>query len=147
MITSVLAAFIGTIGFSVIFRVPKKYFLYCGICGASGWLVYQLLLNSLNSIATAVFFATVTVGILSRIFAITKKCPVTMFLISGIFPLVPGAGIYYTAYNAINSRISEAVFEGLKTFKISVVIALAIPLVLMLPKRLFNWPKKRSKSI
>ena len=35
---------------------------------------------------------------LRAVLSIRHKAPVTIFLLPGIFPLVPGAGIYYTAY-------------------------------------------------
>ena len=38
------------------------------------------------------------------LFAILLKTPVTVFLLTGIFPLVPGAGIYYTAYYFIQGE-------------------------------------------
>ena len=40
-----------------------------------------------------------------------------MFLISGIFALVPGAGIYYTAYYFIMGDNAMAVAKGVETFK------------------------------
>ena len=43
--------------------------------------------------------------------------PVTIFLITGIFPLVPGAGIYYTGYHLFMSDNSLALDKGLETIK------------------------------
>lgn len=42
--------------------------------------------------------ATLCLTIMARIFAAARSMPVTVYLLSGIFPLVPGAGIFYTAY-------------------------------------------------
>ena len=88
IIIQVLAAAVGTIAFSVLFSVPKRYYGFCGICGGAGWLVYALLVPSL-SVPVATFFATVLVIFLSRIFAMTEKCPATVFLTTGIFPWSP----------------------------------------------------------
>ena len=52
----------------------------------------------------------------------------TVFLICGIFPLVPGAGIYYTAYYFIMGDNAMALSKGIETIKIAVAIALAIVL-------------------
>ena len=60
IIIQVLAAAVGTIAFSVLFSVPKRYYGFCGICGGAGWLVYALLVPSL-SVPVATFFATVLV--------------------------------------------------------------------------------------
>lgn len=34
------AAFLATIAFSVLFHVPKKQYIICGLTGTLGWLVY-----------------------------------------------------------------------------------------------------------
>ena len=65
-------------------------------------------------------------------------CPATVFLISGIFALVPGAGIFYTAYYFIMGDYAMTVAKGVETFKIAVALAVGIVLVLALPGRLFE---------
>ena len=98
-----IAAGIGTIAFALMFHVPKQYYLCGGVAGAAGWLVYRALELDVNSLMGPVFAGAFTVVFLSRIFAVRKKCPVTMFLIPGIFPLVPGMGIYQTAQALVGS--------------------------------------------
>ena len=73
------------------------------------------------------------VTLLTRVFAITLKMPVTVFLLSGIFPLVPGAGIYYTAYYFIQGNNALALSNGISTFKVAVALAIGITLVLSVP--------------
>lgn len=97
MISQIAAAAVGTIAFSLLFSVPRSYYPYCGLIGGVGWLIYCSLEGALSA-AEATFFATVGVILLSRFFAVWERCPVTLFLIPGIFPLVPGAGVYWTSY-------------------------------------------------
>ena len=97
MMIQIIAAVIATVGFSVLFGVPSKYYPYCGVIGGAGWLVYLIALEHFST-AGASLAATMVVIFLSRLAAVRKKCPVTIFLIAGIFPLVPGAGVYWTAY-------------------------------------------------
>ena len=89
-------------------------------------------------VVAASFFATVALAWFSRIFAFCRKTPVTVFLITGIFPLVPGAGIYYTGYHLFMSDNSQALLKGLETIKIAVAIALGIGIVLSLPAFFFT---------
>ena len=42
MILQILAAMVGTVAFSLLFGVPRKYYPYCGLIGGAGWLVYSL---------------------------------------------------------------------------------------------------------
>ena len=102
LIAEFFAACVGTIAFALLFQVPRKYYLYCGIAGACGWICYKLILPYTTE-PVSIFFATVLVIILSRSFAVYKRCPVTVFLIAGIFPLVPGSGIYWTAFYVVTT--------------------------------------------
>lgn len=107
LIAEFFAACIGTIAFALLFQVPRKYYLYCGIAGACGWICYKLILPYTTE-PVSIFFATVLVIILSRSFAVYKRCPVTVFLIAGIFPLVPGSGIYWTAFYVVTNDLEQA---------------------------------------
>ena len=86
----------------------------------------------------ATFFANVAVVFLSRLFAVRESCPVTLFLVSGIFPLVPGAGIYWTAYYMVTDELDLAGQRGFQTVKIAVAIVLSILLVFELPQKVFS---------
>ena len=85
-----LTAFVGTIAFALLFQVPKEYYVNCGLAGGCGWICYKLLLAGCGLFGST-FFATVLVVFLSRLSAVRRHCPVTIFLVAGIFPLVPGA--------------------------------------------------------
>lgn len=130
-----LAACFGTIAFCIFFRVPAKYFPTCGLIGAVSWIIY-LAVNTRSAISGgAVFCAALTVVLLSRFFSVRHRCPVTIFLITGIFPLVPGAGIYNTVYAAMTGDTSLAVTNFLAAFKAAFAIAIAVSIGVMIPTR------------
>mgnify|MGYP000007696612 CR=1 FL=1 len=60
------------------------------------------------------------------LFAIRHKAPITVFLLTGIFPLVPGAGIYYTAYYFLRNDRALCTSKGIETLKVAVALALGI---------------------
>ena len=86
-----LTAFVGTIAFALLFQVPKEYYVNCGLAGGCGWVLLQVTAGWLRALRFT-FFATVLVVFLSRLSAVRRHCPVTIFLVAGIFPLVPGQG-------------------------------------------------------
>lgn len=148
-ILQVAVAFASTIAFAVIFHTPRKELLYTGLTGASGWLVYMLAHFFGSGVVASSFLAALALTWLSRVFSFMRKAPVTVFLICGIFPLVPGAGIYYTGYAFFMGNDALALEKGLETIKIAVAIALGIGIVLSLPPFLFHRsgrPKNREKG-
>lgn len=136
MIMQLIAAMAGTIAFSVLFSVPRKYYIYCGLIGGAGWGIYSLLQGA-SSPAIASMFATMVVIFLSRFAAVWQRCPVTIFLISGIFPLVPGAGVYWTAYYIVTDQLHLAVQTGYQAVKCAVAIVLGIVFIFELPQKMF----------
>ena len=138
MIIELISAAAGTVAFALLFGVPKKYYAYCGAIGAAGWLMYKLMLAASLGETFAAFLATVLIVLLSRIFAVRKKCPATVFLITGIFPLVPGAKIYWAAYYLVTNQLSDFQASGYSALKTIVAIVLGIIFVFELPHRVFR---------
>ena len=136
MIIQMIAAMAGTISFSLLFGVPTKYYPYCGLIGGAGWGVYSAA-SLCWAPAEAALAATVVVILLSRLAAVWKQCPATIFLISGIFPLVPGAGVYWTVYYLVTNQPSLAAQTGYAAAKTAVAIVLGIVFVFELPQGLF----------
>ncbi|MBE7718464.1 MAG: threonine/serine exporter [Lacrimispora celerecrescens] len=136
------AAVVGTVAFSLLFGVPRRFYPYCGLIGGAGWLVYAGLVKILTT-PSAALAATIVVILLSRTFAVRERCPVTIFLISGIFPVVPGAGLYWTAYYIVTDELALAVRTGFLALKVAVAIVLGIVFVFELPQGFFKFAAKK----
>ena len=143
MILELVSAAVGTVAFSLLFGVPKKFYLHCGGIGAAGWLVYKLMLEKCGlSIAVSVFMATLVIVLLSRYAAVFEKCPATVFLITGIFPVVPGAQIYWATYYLVTNQLHAAFDSGFLALKIMIAIVLGIVLVFEIPYKFFRIRNK-----
>jgi len=119
-------AFLCTVGFSVLFNIPRRLMVYSGFCGAIGWIVYSLVSNNLNSLITATFLGALVVGISGEIFARRLKKPATVFVIPGIIPLVPGYGLYYSMLKIIEKNYEEAISVGFEAILVAIAIASAV---------------------
>ena len=147
-ILAIVESFLATLAYAILFNVPKRYYTACGITGMSGWILY-LVMCRVTTVALASFIGTLAVVLISRIFTVRKKCPITIFLISGIIPLVPGAGIYYTAYYLVTGQLSMAAMKGLEAVKVAFAIVLGIIFVVSIPRdtfRLRYWRAKRKRK-
>ena len=142
-----IAAFLGTVSFAALFGVPHRYYLDAGFCGMMGWLLYLILSRyTAMSPVEVLFCATALVTLIALLQSIGRKCPITVFLISGIFPLVPGAGIFWTSYNIVSNQLPDALHTGFAALKATVAIAFGILAVMELngKGRIGKWIKKKN---
>lgn len=134
-----LAAFVGTLAFAVLFGAPRSQYFVAGLIGAVGWIFYLMLTRSgITGAGVGVVLSTVLVCICSRAVAVAAKCPSTVFLLCGIFPLVPGAGIFWFTYYLISQQLRLSLVTGFSAAKMAIAIVLGIILAMELPQRLFS---------
>lgn len=126
MVIQVIGAFFAVVAFSIIFSVPRKFLLYSGIAGATGWLTYLLIFQARDGVYFASFVAALVVALLSHSFARIFKAPVIVFLIPGILPLVPGVGMYRIVYYMITNDGNMTSYYFSYTMQIAGAIAIAI---------------------
>jgi uncharacterized membrane protein YjjB (DUF3815 family) len=121
-----LFSFLSTIGFAVLFGIPKNSIFKSGIAGALGWVTFYIISINFNSHISGTFFAAIAVGILGELLARYYKKPATVYIIPGIVPLVPGAGMYYTMLALVRKDFYVAISKGTETFFIAAAISLGI---------------------
>ena len=133
----IVASLVGTAAFAVLFGVPRRYYIDCGLCGMAGWLTYMVFMRLCgSSVVIATFFAAIVVAVLSYGFAMFRRCPVIVFLVCGIFPLVPGAGVFWTTYNVVSDQLSSALTTGFTALKLTFAIVFGIIIFMELRNRL-----------
>lgn len=138
MIVQFIVCFFATLSFAILFSTPKRQLIFCGLTGAAGWMVYLLVMNTDLGFAVANLAAAFTLTLMSRIFAAIERNPVTVYLLAGIFPLVPGAGIYYTSYYFITHEMEQFAAKGAETILVAGSIVFGIVFGFSLPQRAFN---------
>lgn len=133
MLLSIISAFISTMGFAIVFHTEKKHLLICGFVGAIAWTIYLVFDAHYHSAVLASFVAAFIVTGISYLLAKNRKTPITVFLIAGIIPLVPGLGLYRMMFFLLDQNFNEALNYAMLTFEIAGVIAGAIGIVSLLP--------------
>ncbi|MGV8146990.1 MAG: threonine/serine exporter family protein [Alkaliphilus sp.] len=126
MILSFTYAFLSTIGFSVLFNIPRREIVLAGICGGLGWLVHDSLSLLGVSVVFSSFIGALVVSVLAEILAKLRKKPATIFVVPGIIPLVPGYALYFSMLKIIEENYVEASKVGFEALIVSVMIASAI---------------------
>ncbi|MFI3170899.1 MAG: threonine/serine exporter family protein [Eubacteriales bacterium] len=126
MLLQILGAGVAIFFFAFLLETPKKYIWFTAITGALGGAAYLLSLAVGMTDVFAYFFSAFLVTVCSNIFAKILKTPVTVFLIAGIIPTVPGAGVYNLAYSVIIGDADLSLFYLLETLKFAGTISLGI---------------------
>ena len=126
MTAQIVGAFFAVYMFSALLDVPKKYAHYSAGIGAVGWYVYMGIQADTNSAMMAAFLSTLMIALLSHMMARIKRAPVTVFLISGILPSVPGAAMYRFVHYLIQNDFALSNHYLIETLQIAGAIAMAI---------------------
>lgn len=137
-------SFVATLAFSVLFNIKGKNVWLSAFGGGLSWFFYIFSLEFNISEPLAFFYASVAVAIYSEIMARVRKCPVTIFIICGILPLVPGGGMYYTMLASVEGNVTKSLNTGLSTLTIAGAVAVGVILVSSLTRLItFYYNKKK----
>ncbi|MBR2634382.1 MAG: threonine/serine exporter family protein [Clostridia bacterium] len=124
-----IASFFACLGFVWVFNIHGTGSLVCALGGTAVWAVYCLVLHFGAGELVAYFFATVFAAVFAEIMARVRKYPAISYLTISLLPLIPGAGIYYTARQAVSGISGAVVSQGAHTLAIAGVMAAGILVV------------------
>jgi uncharacterized membrane protein YjjB (DUF3815 family) len=126
IIEQLITSFLASCGFGIIFHVPKRSLIPCGIAGMLGWIGYYLLASHQVDAVQATMIGAFLVAIISQSFAKLYKTPMIIFTAVGIIPLVPGGLAYDAMRNVVENNYNAAIALAAKAFMISGAIAIGI---------------------
>ena len=92
-----MAALFGSLGFAMIFNIHGKKLIWAAFGGFYVWAIYLLWQHIFGSDDyISAFAASSLLTLYAELMARWHKTPVTVFLVSGSIPLIPGASLYRT---------------------------------------------------
>lgn len=115
-------------GFCIVLNVRSGVPICC-MGGALGWLIYLLVGLTTENDLLCYFLAAMVISAYAELMARIRHYPVTCYLLISFFPLVPGAGIYYTMQYSLQGETDLFIETGLHTLGIAVCLALGVLLV------------------
>lgn len=148
LINHFIYSVLGTVGYAVYFQVPMKLLPYIGLIGGSGWILNVIMVDYLSvSSAYANLSSAILVAALSEVAARFSKNPVTMFIIPGIIPLVPGYMLYQTIYHITQGSMDLGLFTGLSALASAGAIAIGVMLVSSIGKISMKIVSNKQKKV
>ncbi len=124
-----LACLIGCIGFSILFNIHGPGALLCTLGGVLTWATYMIVIALGGSDLLGYLWATIIAAFYSEVMARIRKYPAISYLVVSIFPLIPGASVYYTMTHAVKGDMAGFADTGMHTIAIAGAIAVGILLV------------------
>lgn len=116
-------------GFAVLFNIHGPGGLLCILGGVLTWVTYVLVLRCTGSDLTAYFWGALIAAVYAEGMARIRKYPAISYLVVSIFPLIPGAGVYFTMNHALQGRMEQFASQGMHTAAIAGIMAVGILLV------------------
>lgn len=138
-----LFAFVGCIGFAIVFNLHGPGVLLCALGGGIAWAVYCLVLTPTGSDITAYFWAALAASLYSEIMARVRKYPAISYLVISVFPMIPGAGVYYTMNYAVQGQMDLFASKGMHTIAIAGVMAVGILLGSSVFRMYSDWKSRK----
>lgn len=122
-------SFAACAGFVIVFNIHGRGKLLCALGGAITWGVYCAAEALGCDSLLCCFLATCAAAVFSEAMARVRRYPAISYLVISLLPLIPGAGIYYTALYAIRGDMALAAQYGMNTLATAGVMAAGILVV------------------
>lgn len=122
-------SFVACTGFVIVFNIHGYGNLLCALGGAVTWVAYCIVAHLGCGELLCYCIATVTAAAFAEVMARLRKYPAISYLVISLLPLIPGAGIYHTAQQAMQSNLDGFISYGTQTLATAGVMAVGILLV------------------
>ena len=138
MILQLATAFLGSLGFALLFHVKKERLLLASLGGLLAWGVYLLMGRATDQDAVRYFIASVALTVYAETLARLVKCPATLFIVTASIPLIPGGSLYQTMQYFMKNDLASFSGQALTT----VLLAVAIAVGMLVPTAIFQLGRR-----
>ena len=125
-IIQILAGFVGSLGFAILFHIRGKRRLLAAIGGLLSWLLFVLLSKWIKSEPVVYFVVACVISVYAEIMARVLKTPTTIFVTTSLIPLIPGGSLYYTMVLAFQGDFDTFLPKAIYTLQLASALALGI---------------------
>lgn len=139
-----IASMVGCAGFILIFNIHGMGVLLCTLGGGLTWVAYCVTVFLGGSELLGYFIGGVVAAIYAEVMARVRKYPAISYLVVSIFPLIPGAGIYYATGYLVRNDMTMFAEKSTQTIAIAGVIAVGILMVSTIVRLWSVWKQHRA---
>ena len=123
---SVISAFFGSLGFSIIYNIRGLRIRIPAIGGAVFWAAYLIFLHFINNEFLGFFLCGDPDHNLFRNMGKNIKTPSTVILMPTVIPLIPGGSLYYAMDAALRHDMPQFFLKAQAAVGLAVALAAGI---------------------
>lgn len=142
-IIQMVTAFIGSIGFCLVFRLRKKLVLPAALGSILCWGIHLLGIQLFEGGFVPCLFASAFSALYAETLARIKKAPATLFLVPTLVPVIPGSKLYYTMSSMVRGEWNVAKEYCFLTLEYAFAIGIGISLIWAFSVMLQNTSKNK----
>lgn len=139
-----LLCFVGCIGFCILFNIHDLGVLISSLGATLVWCIFCITEGLTESGIMGYFWGAVAASSYAEIMARIRKFPAITYLVISIFPLIPGAGVYYTMNYAVRGDMVRFSSQGMYTAAIAGIMAVGILLVSTMVRLNHQWRLRKA---
>ena len=142
-------AFIGTLGFSIMFKLDKKHLVPAMLAGGFTFFVYYVIEVLTASLFLAAFIASIASAVISELLARVRHAPTILFILPCAIPIVPGGSLYNAMFHLISKKLDLAWQYLANTLLVAIGIAgglAAVTLVLHIAYATVAYAKAKANA-
>ncbi len=125
-IVQIAAAFVGSLGFALLFNIRSKRLIAAAVGGLISWLLFVVIHKWIPAEPVVYFLVACAISIYAEFMARILKTPTTAFIITSLIPLIPGASLYYTMVFAFQGDSAAFLPKAIYTLELAAALALGI---------------------
>jgi len=124
--------FVATLGFGMLFNVPRRTLIACCVTGAVGRTVRLAAVDLGASIEGGSYIGALAVATAGYFLARFYKVPRTIFTVTGVIPMIPGVPAFSTMLEFAAGNIDAGLVNAVKTMLIGGALAMGLTTVRVL---------------
>lgn len=142
IILQLVTAFLGALGFSILFQIGKDKLFMASLGGFLTWTCYIILGYLLQGDIIRYYLSSAIITFYAEYMARRCKSPATVFLVPATIPLIPGGSLYRTMTYGLNQEWTLFMKQGISTLLMAVAISCGI-LTTMTIMKMYNKVKNK----
>ena len=141
---TVLASLVGCIGFAIQFNVHGPGILLCALGGTITWFAYCVAYNNTHDVVMSNLLAAIVASVYAEIMARVRKYPAISYLVVSLFPLLPGAAVYFATNSIVTGDMDGFASKATQTIAIAGALAIGILIVSTIVRLWGVWKQRKN---